>query len=353
MKINQLLPTLSYGDAVSNSAINMMEVLHSMGINSKIYAENIDPKVKHLAENYKKCPKDEPVIYHLSTGSDLSEVISDFTKEKILLYHNVTPKEFFKGYNGTLQKLCDDGRKQMESLNGQFDYSWADSKYNEKELIEAKYKNTKVQPIIINFEDYTQNYNVEVYEKMKTEGYVNILFVGRIAPNKKHQDIIKSFYYYKKYINPKSRLILVGSANGTEMYLKELQNLIAHLELEDVHIIGHVSFSEILAYYRSADLFLCMSEHEGFCVPLLEAMHFELPIIAYKSSAVPETLSNGGIVVTEKNFKYIAELMDIVLSNNELKKNIVNNQKNILNYYSKENVKQMFQKSIEEIFSKR
>src|SRR5690606_3919553 len=151
-------------------------------------------------------------------------------------------------------------------------------------------------------------------ERFSKDGYTNLLFVGRIAPNKKQDDIIKIFYYYKKFINPESRLILVGSYIGMERYYSELIKLVNDLDLQDVFFTGHIPFESILAYYQISHLFLCMSEHEGFCVPIVEAMLFDLPIIAYRSSAVPATLGNAGFVVSEKNYKAIAELIHIVLN---------------------------------------
>lgn len=347
--INQLLPTISYGDAVSNSAINMMKVLRNMGYQSKIYAQNIDPRLKQYAEPYSKCPKNEPVIYHLSTGSELSLQLLNFTDKKIILYHNITPSNFFRGYNGTIQSLCEDGRHQLQMLSQYTDYALADSEYNRRELISNNYKNTQVTPIIINFEDYQKTPSQEVVNKYKNDGYKNLLFVGRMAPNKKQEDIIKSFYYYKKYINPKSRLFLIGSSSGMERYHQEITELVNYLELDDVYIMGHVSFNEILAYYKIADLFISMSEHEGFCVPLLEAMQFKIPILAYKSSAVGETLANGGFLVDEKNYKYIAELINIILTNENLKNIMINNQKARLDYFSKEKTTMIFQNQIKEV----
>lgn len=114
-------------------------------------------------------------------------------------------------------------------------------------------------------------------EHYKDDGYTNFIFVGRVAPNKKQEDVIRAFYCYKKYCNPKSRLFIVGSYNGMERYYHRLRRYVGALELDNVVFTGHIPFAQILAYYHLADLFLCMSDHEGFCVPLVEAMYFNLP----------------------------------------------------------------------------
>jgi glycosyltransferase involved in cell wall biosynthesis len=350
--INQLLPTMSYGDAVSNSAVNMMKVLHSMGIRSRIYAQNIHPKMTAYVTSFKKLPKNSPIIYHLSTGSELANEVQKCQKQKILVYHNVTPPEFFLGYSGISQVLCREGREQLKSLANHIDFAIADSEYNKTELDQLGYKQTAVSPIIMDYEDYAKAPNKELLQKLREDLHItNFLFVGRIAPNKKQEDIIKTFYYYKRYINPNSRLFLVGSFTGMERYYHYLLQLIKELELDDVFITGHIPFDHILAYYAVADLFICLSEHEGFCVPLLEAMNFQVPIIAYKSSAVGETLGNGGILVLDKDYQATAELMHIVLNDSKLRHTMIKNQKERLEYFSKSNTENIFKSNMQKIIA--
>ncbi|MGU3471609.1 glycosyltransferase family 4 protein [Paenibacillus sp. D51F] len=350
MVINQLLPTISYGDAVSNSAINMMNTLNDMGIKSKIYAENIHPKMKKFAYDAHLCPKDESVIYHLSTGSHLAYKIPEFTKEKILFYHNITPANFFNGYSGIAEKLSFEGREQLEFLSTCVDYAFGASQYNCQELIQLGLKDSQVLPLIINYDDYNNQPNHRLLSELKHNKGNNILFVGRIAPNKKQEDIIKTFYYYNKYIDNDSKLYLIGSYQGMERYYEELKRLINDLNLtDDVLISGHIGFSDILSYYKAADLFLCMSEHEGFCVPIVEAMYFEIPIIAFESTAVTTTLGNGGFICKDKDHLAIAELMDIYLKDKAVKNRINKNQKKRLDDLSKDNTIKLFMDEIKKI----
>lgn len=342
--INQLLPTLSYGDAVSNSAINIMNILRSVGVKSNIYAQNIHPKMSKYAKAANLCPKNAPIIYHLSTGSDLAYEIPKYSSKKILIYHNITPHEFFVGYSGGLKRLCEAGRQQLEFLSSHIDLAIADSEYNRMELLDLSYKSTVTSPIIINYDDYSKEPSKKVLNSIRNGNDTkNILFVGRIAPNKKQEDIIKSFYYYNKFINSDSKLYLVGSYEGMERYYDEISNLIVHLRLEQsIVITGHVTFDQILSYYYASDLFLCMSEHEGFCVPIIEAMNFRLPIIAYKSTAIPETLGNGGVLINKKDYKEVAELINIILSDNDLVQSLRENQQKQIKKYSKERATEQF-----------
>ena len=135
--------------------------------------------------------------------------------------------------------------------------------------------------------------------------------------------IIKVFYFYQKTLNPRSRLFLVGSHSGQEKYLSYLRALVRELDLRDVVFTGHVNQKKLLAYYRIADAFLCMSEHEGFLIPVLESMHFGIPVIAYDAGAVRGTLGGASILVTEKKFEEIAELVGLVIEDADLREKIV------------------------------
>lgn len=187
-------------------------------------------------------------------------------------------------------------------------------------------------------DDYKKKPDDNIIKKSKKD-IKNIVFVGRVSPNKKQEDIVKSFYYYNKYFNNNSRLFIVGNYEGMERYYKQLNDLVCTLNLEKyVKFTGHIRFEEILGYYSIADLFLCMSEHEGFCVPLVESMYFKVPIIAYDSSAISFTLDGSSILVKEKDYKYIAGMMDYILENDKLREQIVSKQLNRLEQLKPERI---------------
>ena len=194
-----------------------------------------------------------------------------------------------------------------------------------------------VRPILIPFSDYEQEPSKNILKRYEGDGYTNILFVGRIAPNKKYEDLIRAFYYYKR-INPKSRLILVGNPLGFERYDESLKQYAKELGLDDIIFTGGVPFQEILAYYHLADAFLCMSEHEGFCVPLVEAMFFHVPIFAYDSTAIPSTLGGSGVLLEEKNPIFVAKVMQRVLEDERLKEQVVKGQQERLQDFSYERI---------------
>ena len=352
IKIIQVLPTISYGDAVSNDAINIDKILKKNGYETELYAENIDKKLKDKVfkiSKLKKVNKNDILIYHKSTGTDLSFLLEKYKCKKIMRYHNITPGRYLEKYNKYLYNLVEYGRKGLEYASKYFNYSLAVSDYNKNELDELKYKSTMTLPILIPFEDYKKEPDKKVIKKY-SDGKKNILFVGRVVPNKAQEDIIKSFYYYKKYANGDSRLILVGNDNGFKNYSDLLKRLVTELGLEnDVIFSGHIKFEEILAFYKVADLFLCMSEHEGFCVPLVESMLFKVPILAYNSSAIKETLGNSGVLVNKKDYFLISELMNFILSDENIKKEIIKKQNKRLEDFQLEKVEKQLLEFIRRI----
>lgn len=329
MRFIQLTPSLSYGDAVSNDIIAMAAVLTDLGIDNLIVCLNHTQKVKHYVTPFEKYKfqRGDIALYHMSIGSILTEfVMKTPFKKRLMVYHNITPAHFFKETDQHFA-FCNEGRNQLKSLANVIDFSMADSDFNRQELEDFGFKNTVTLPIILNFDDYK---NVapskKILDKYDDSDIVNILFVGRIAPNKKHDDVISAFHAYNKYINPRSRLFLVGSSGGFESYERLLKNFIADNNIRNVFFSGHVCFSEIVGYYKVSDVFLCMSEHEGFCVPLVEAMVFDVPIVAYAESAVPYTMGSSGVLIAEKNPHLTAEIINLLISNTQLRQQVVKSQ---------------------------
>ncbi|WP_292374022.1 glycosyltransferase family 4 protein [Methanosarcina sp. UBA411] len=337
MEIHQILPTISPGDAIGNEAQEIKRVLNEWGYKSEIYAQNIHPKInaKKYTEYKKISSKENILIFHFSIGSEVSEFVKKLPDKKIMIYHNITPPEYFCGVNETLVNLLENGKKELRSLVDHIDLAVGVSEYNRLELQEMGFKNTDVLPIIINFHEYSSP-NKKLLSKYDDD-FVNFLFVGRVTPHKRQEDVIKVFYYYK-LINPKSRLFLAGSYEGCEIYSDYLKKLIQELNLKDVHLLGKISFNDLISYYKLADIFICMSEHEGFCVPILESMYFEVPIIAYKSTAIPFTLEDTGILVKEKNYCEIAEMVNVLIEDEELRSNFVKKQKDRLENFKREKI---------------
>lgn len=359
MRVFQILTTVSYGDAVSNDCLALFELLKTSGYETYVYAENIGKQAERMGvkpyARLQKLRDDDIILYHLSTGTELNERIKALNGRKFIIYHNTTPPDVFVPYSGKLARLCSCGLDETRSLKGTFEGGFCDSDFNRQQLISYGYEcPLKVRPILIPFEDYKKDPDAETLEQMggdtkeNDHKIKNVLFVGRIAPNKCQEDLISLLYAYRKMYSDPVRLILAGNPSGLEKYMAKLKVFAGELGLEDIVFTGQISFAKILAYYRSADAFVSMSEHEGFCVPLVEAMFFDVPILAYSSTAVPETLGGSGIIFDSKDPSHAARCLHEILNNKELRDLIISEQKERLKFFGYGNVSEIFMKQFKE-----
>ena len=227
----------------------------------------------------------------------------------------------------------------------------AASNYNKFHLSQYGYQYILDAQYFINLERFdAMKPKKEILEKFSTSK--NIIFVGRRVPNKKIEDILKVFAYYK-ILNPNSKLFLLGGSWSIKKYVQELNELESKLSFDkdDVIIINTLTDKELQSYYKIADIFLCMSEHEGFCIPLVESMYFDVPIVAYNSTAVPDTLGDSGILVNHKKFGEIAELIHMIIGNKTLRDEIIQNQQKRLSFFSDTKAKDLLKNNIEKILS--
>jgi len=313
--LHQLVPNLAFGDAISQQALTLRRMLREAGLVSEIFAEHVDVRLSGEARPHREmrgnAGDDVAVLYHFSIGSALTDLYRLLSGPRALVYHNITPPEFFRGVNPQVAALCARGREELAALRAHSTLALADSEFNRRELVELGFERTAVFPIVLDPERLRLP-PVSRLERPYRDGHVNFLHVGRLVPNKRIEDVLKVFYFYRRRINPDSRLFLVGIETDMEIYAVALRQLIHDLGLSGVAFPGRVTQRELVTYYRLAHVYLCMSEHEGFCAPLVEAMHFGVPVIAYAAGAVPETLGDAGALVLRKDFAEIAELAGLI-----------------------------------------
>jgi glycosyltransferase involved in cell wall biosynthesis len=311
-RVPQLLAALSYGDAISNEALAIQKHLREAGYQSEIFAERVHPRMAHLARplwEYGTVSSPETVcLFHFSIGSASSRLIFGAPDRLVAIYHNITPASFFVGFHAHLAGLCHHGRRELAAFAPRTELALGDSDYNRRELEEAGFARTGVLPIVLDFSRYERR-PAPVVRRLYGDGRTNILFVGRIIPNKKIEDLIRTFACYQRRHDPSSRLLLVGDTRGFERYLSRLHELVSTVGAEGVVFTGQVDDDDLYAYYDVADIFLCLSEHEGFCVPLQEAMLFRVPVVAFEAGAVAETLHGGGLLIGEKRPEAVASLL--------------------------------------------
>jgi L-malate glycosyltransferase len=313
--VHQLVPNLAFGDAISQQALTLQRLLRGMGLASEIFAEHVDRQLTGQARSYRELRQhtgaDTAVVYHFSIGSDVTDVYRLLPNPRILVYHNITPPEFFRGINAQVAALCARGREELAALCQHSALAVADSEFNRRELEALGFEKSVVFPIVLDPDRYALR-PIARLERAYRDGHMNFLHVGRLVPNKRIEDLLKVFYFYRRRINPDSRLFLVGIDTDMEIYSVALRQLIHDLGLSGIALAGRATQGELVTYYRLAHVYLSMSEHEGFCVPLLEAMHFGVPVIAYAAGAVPETLGGAGALVLHKDFPEVAELAGLV-----------------------------------------
>lgn len=340
VSIHQMLPDFGYGDAIGNDVLEIQKALKGFGYDSEIYAQHIHSKLTGAARppwEYKEISSPENIlIFHFSIGSELSEFVKRLPDRKILIYHNITPSHFFKGINVEVERRCAWGYEELTNLAPYFDLALGVSDFNRRDLEQAGFRKTGVLPILVDFKNYYLAQEAALKKKLQ-DGKVNILHVGRLVPQKKIEDLVKAFYLFQKRLFPESRLILVGTDSGVRNYSRAVKNMIEELAIsQKILFAGFASFRELITYYHSAHLYLCLSEHEGFCVPLMESMFFGIPIIAYLTGGIPETLGGSGVGLAQKNWEEIAETMALVLEDKGLREDIVKGQKERLQYLSLE-----------------
>jgi glycosyltransferase involved in cell wall biosynthesis len=242
-----------------------------------------------------------------------------------LIYHNITPPEYFVGVHRMLARQCFRGRRELKAYADRCDMALGDSEFNRQDLETLGFPRTAVLPVVPDFShlDRTPNWMVA---RDFDDDWTNVLFVGRVIANKKIENLIRSFHAYHTFLNPRSRLLIVGAQSGFERYLASLTQLVETLGASHVHFVGHVSDEELVAFYDVADLFLCASEHEGFCVPLVEAFYKQVPVLAYAATAVPATMDGAGVLYDDKDPMHVAGLMDAITSDVALQDAIVEGQ---------------------------
>ena len=328
-RVHQLLAALSYGDAIGNEALVIQRHLRQAGFESDLFAERVHPRMAHLARplwEYAEVSSRETVcLFHFSIGSAAGRLIFHAPDRLVSIYHNITPAHFFLGFHPHLVGLCHHGRRELQAFAPRTTLALGDSEFNRQELEHAGYVQTAVLPIVLDLSVYRQPPSA-VVRRLYRDGRTNLLFVGRIIPNKKIDDLIRTFACYQRHVNPRSRLLLVGDHRGHEKYYDRLQELVRDLRLDEVVFSGHVDDDDLRAYYSVADLFLCLSEHEGFCVPLLEAMSFGVPVLAFDAGAVAETLRGAGVLLKEKDPQLVAELIQDVLTRPDLRRKVLSSQ---------------------------
>jgi len=335
MVVNQWVPAAHRGDAVGDSARAVRDRLRARGYASDIYALTVDESLQNDVRLFADpdARRGDVTILHFAVPSPMSEALSELKGGRVIQYHNITPAHFFAPYDPNIFRIAAVGRTELAGLVGRVDLALGDSEYNRRELEELGFDRTGVFPIFVNTDRLQLAAPVRPLETCLDDGLANILFVGRIAPNKRIDDHIRLAEHFKRYVDTDYRFIFVGRTDAVPRYYATIRALMLEYEMpaDRFLFVGSVPDDELAVYYRTARAYVSLSEHEGFCVPLVEAMAADLPILAYGAAAVPETLGGAGVCFAPKDLEYAAELLGMLVYDDALRNQVISGQRRRLN----------------------
>jgi L-malate glycosyltransferase len=329
--VNQWVPAAHKGDAIGDSARRVRDLLRQLGHESDIFALTIDEDLRRDIRPFADSAArgGDLTIFHYALPSPMTDAFARLRHGRVLQYHNVTPAQFFAPYDAGVFRLAALGRQELQTLVGQTDVALGDSEYNRRELEMYGFQNTGVFPIAIDRDRIRRAPRRPALERVLSDGLLNFLFVGRIAPNKKIEDHIRLAELYKRYVDTEYRFIFVGKTNTVPRYYNMIRALLAEFQMPMDRFIftGAVPDEDLATYYRMATVYISLSEHEGFCVPLLEAMAADVPVLAYASTAVPDTLAGAGLQFAPKDLELAAELLGELAFNDDLRTAVIEGQR--------------------------
>lgn len=331
LTIHQWVPAAHKGDAIGDSARRVRDLLRARGCASEIFALTLDDDLRGDVR-----PFDDPAarrgdvtIFHFALPSPMTAAFATLPGGRVLQYHNITPAHFFAPYDANLFRLASIGRQELATLVGHVDLALGDSDYNRQELEALGFAPTGVMPIAVDLARITEAPPRPALAHILEDGLINFLFVGRIAPNKKIEDHIRLAEHFKRYVDVYYRFIFVGRTDAVPAYYRTIRALMLEYDMpkDRFFFTGPVPDADLAAYYRHADVYISLSEHEGFCVPLLEAMAADVPVLAYGTTAVPETMGGAGVVFTPKDLELAAEWLGVLAYDGAVRRRVIEGQR--------------------------
>ena len=348
--LHQFLTGAVEGDAITGQAMIMRQWLREFGLQSHIYAQHIHPsvekEVRHLSR-YRRGKDEKWAIYHHSIGSDVPDYLAKRPLRLMLIYHNITPTTFFERSDPMRMELAQLGRAQLLDLRYQTGLALAVSAYNELELQEVGYENTAVLPLALDTKHFDMGLNEALAAQLQRHG-PRLLFVGRLAPNKKQEDLVKLLYFLRR-LESNAHIYLVGD-RWEVGYDKWIETLAADFKILDgVTLTGKISQQDMVTYYKTSDFYVSMSEHEGFGLPLIESMYLSLPVLAYGTTAVPETMGDSGVQFLRKDFERLAELIQFLMKNQALRQRLIAHQNERVQNFLEPAVRAQFERLLQQV----
>jgi glycosyltransferase involved in cell wall biosynthesis len=355
VRIDQVIPSIVERDAVSNHTLEAQRVLRAKSFVSEIFAGNWGPglegRVRPIGELPREAGGGQWVCYQASIGSPVADVVAEHPGRKIVNYHNITPTEYVEAWMPSLGEEVRLGRRQMAELAPLCDLGIGVSAYNAAELDAYGYRRTAVAALMMDLAAVDRSVDPVLRDDLdvaKEAGGADWLFVGQMLPHKAHQDVVKAFACFQQLFDPRARLHLVGRPSCSA-YALAVRRFAEEIGIAgSVDFAGSVSSAELAAHYQAADVLVCCSEHEGFCAPLLEAMNYGLPVVAYGVAAVPETVLDCGIVLPSKDPTVVAVAAERVLSDPALREVLIDRGRRRAHTFTLESARRAFSEAVEQ-----
>ena len=354
--VHQLLPRLAWGDAVGNQVRYLQALLRGWGYESEVYAGQWDEECRgqvRPAEAWvKEAREDSVLLIHHSFESRLVPLIARGPGRKVLVYHNVTPAPLFEGFDRKVAAACEAAREELLALRPLVEAAFAYSHFSAEELTAAGFARVAVLPFALDWSAFHAPPD-PAFQAEFDDGCVNILFVGRAVPSKRIDDVMRVFAAYQRLYQPKSRLLIAGYLNRETPYGTYLHGVKELLSAERIHLLGRVSASQLSACYSVATAYLSMSRHEGFGVPLLEAMERGVPVVAYGAAAVPETMGGAGLATRTRDPVEVAQLLAVLEREPKLRAKVLAGQRARLESLGQEAVAKQVREALEPLLEGR
>ena len=328
-RIHQVLAGFAEGDAISGEATILQDIFRGWGLESDIFVDaahtssRVESRCQPLSEY--RGQAEDIVVHHYSIASPAVDAFRTSPARKVLIYHNITPEHFFSGFNDDIAAQLASARRGLAELLPAVDAAWADSAFNAGELTEMGCANAKVLPLLFSPDQFDLRPDPKIFNKFSVP-MTNLLYVGRVAPNKRIEDLMMAFTWYHRLLNRQSRLLIVGSERSAWRYFVMLRMLASELDLPNICFECYASPEGLCAYYELADVFVTASQHEGYCLPVVEAMHKNVPVIARKTGGIPEALGGGGVMYEDAAPDELAVLIHRVLTDETLRGEVLASQ---------------------------
>ncbi|HEX5069975.1 MAG TPA: glycosyltransferase family 4 protein [Vicinamibacterales bacterium] len=355
MIVHQWVPSAHQGDAVGDQARRLRDLCRGWGHESEIFAIHVDRALESDIYSWEEPEaRDADVtILHFATASPMSAAFGRLPGARILAYHNVTPARFFAPYDAGMARTSAVARQELAALAGRVDLATGASAFSCAELDELGFAETRVLPILVDIERLRRAPPVPALDRLLQDDFVNILFVGRIAPQKRIDHHVHLAQHYMRYVDAYYRFIFVGRYDVVPGYFEAVQAMVQTFRIpaDRFWFTGAVPEDELAAYYRHAHAYVSLSEHEGFCVPLVEAMSMDVPVLAYAGTAVPETLGGAGVSFRPKDLEMAAELLGGLIYDEPFRQGVLAGQRARVRDFDRRRIEPAFLKILETVGS--